>query len=128
MFTGTNAQPSRPRPLHRYSCPNPHAALNQGRLGKLRVSYYVATMNEDLIVKYPEHSGYRVGKKGAVAAVSYGPKTKAAIRKQVCPPAPSMFIVMLCPHVPAPLLVVCGRCSAISTRSPRTPATRWTLP
>ena len=97
--------------------------LNEGRLGKLRVSYYVATMNEDLHVTYPEHNGYRTGKKGAVAAVLYGPKTKAAIRKQVCLPCPSMFIV-----VPPPLLAVCGRCSAISTRSPRTPATRWTLP
>ena len=116
---------------HRYSSPNPKVMLNKGRLGTLRVSYYVATMNEDLHVTYPEHNGYRTGKKGAVAAVSYGPKTKAAIRKQVCLACPSMFIVVPPPHSCTPtssLLVVCGRCSAISACSPRTPATRWTLP
>ena len=40
-------------------------------------------MNENLHVTFPEHSGYRVGKKGAVEPVSYSAAMKAAIRKQM---------------------------------------------
>ena len=69
--------------MQRYSTPSPKAALKTGNLGKLRVSFYVATMDENLHVTFPEHSGYRAGKKSAVAAVSYSPKVRAAIRKQM---------------------------------------------
>ena len=60
----------------------PRSSLKTGRLGVLRVGFYVATMDENLAVTFPEHSGYQRGKT-VVSAVSYSPKMKAAIRKQM---------------------------------------------
>ena len=51
-------------------------------MGSLRLGFYVASMDQDLNITFPTHPGYRSGKK-AIPAVSYSPKLKAAIRKQM---------------------------------------------
>ena len=65
----------------KYTTPVSAAARKAGRVGKLRASFYVATMDANLHVTYPEHSGYRKSKTVSVPKVTYSPAVRAAIRK-----------------------------------------------
>ena len=40
-------------------------------------------MDQSLNINFPEHSGYKTGKKNFVPAVTYSPNMRAAIRKQM---------------------------------------------
>jgi len=60
--------------------PTSVAARKAGKIGKLSVSFYVATMDSNLHVTFPEHPGYAKSKTVKVPRVAYSSKVKAAIR------------------------------------------------
>ena len=63
-----------------YRKPKALQARRNGAIGKLKVGFYVATMNEDLSVTYCEHPGYRKGK-SAVKKVRLKARARAAIKQ-----------------------------------------------
>ena len=63
-----------------YRHPTALKARRNGAIGKLKIGFYVATMNEDLSVTFCEHAGYRKGK-GSVKKVRLKARARAAIKK-----------------------------------------------